>query len=62
MLGQAVYVGDCSTNGTTQLWRTGSSGSLRNDFSGGCLDLGMSGGLVTNTCGGEASQRWTRQA
>ncbi|MFE6083699.1 protein kinase [Streptomyces virginiae] len=62
MLGQAVYVGDCSTNGTTQLWRTGSGGSLRNDFSGGCLDLGMSGGLVTNTCGGEASQRWTRQA
>ncbi|WP_328959901.1 serine/threonine protein kinase [Streptomyces virginiae] len=61
MLGQAVFVGDCS-NGTAQLWRTGSGGSLRNDFSGGCLDLGMSGGLVTKTCGGEASQRWTRQS
>ncbi|MGZ9935729.1 serine/threonine-protein kinase [Streptomyces sp. NC-S4] len=60
MLGQAVFVGDCS-QGTARLWRTGSGGSLRNDFSGGCLDLGMSGGLVTKTCGGEASQRWTRQ-
>ncbi|MER6254729.1 protein kinase [Streptomyces sp. NPDC001584] len=61
MLGQAVFVGDCS-QGTARLWRTGSGGSLRNDFSGGCLDLGMSSGLVTNTCGGEASQRWTRQS
>ncbi|MCM9077058.1 serine/threonine protein kinase [Streptomyces spororaveus] len=61
MLGQAVFVGDCS-QGTARLWRTGAGGSLRNDFSGGCLDLGMSGGLVTNTCGGQASQRWTKSA
>ncbi|MFF4447729.1 protein kinase [Streptomyces sp. NPDC001502] len=61
MLGQAVFVGDCS-QGTARLWRTGSGGSLRNDFSGGCLDLGMSSGLVTTTCGGEASQRWTKQS
>ncbi|QES58499.1 serine/threonine protein kinase [Streptomyces venezuelae] len=61
MLGQAVFVGDCS-QGTARLWRTGSNGSLRNDFSGGCLDLGMSSGLVTNTCGGQASQRWTKQS
>ncbi|MFG2987754.1 protein kinase [Streptomyces sp. NPDC048257] len=61
MLGQAVFVGDCAQD-TARLWRTGSGGSLRNDFSGGCLDLGMSGGLVTKTCGGEASQRWTRQS
>ncbi|WP_328793153.1 MULTISPECIES: serine/threonine-protein kinase [unclassified Streptomyces] len=60
MLGQAVFVGDCSQD-TARLWRTGSGGSLRNDFSGGCLDLGMSSGLVTKTCGGEASQRWTKQ-
>ncbi|MGP3683678.1 serine/threonine-protein kinase [Streptomyces sp. IBSNAI002] len=60
MLGQAVFVGDCS--GGSVVWRTGSDGSLRNDFSGGCLDLGMSAGLVTNTCGGQASQRWTKQA
>ncbi|MGW6980509.1 protein kinase domain-containing protein [Streptomyces sp. NPDC054932] len=59
MLGQAVFVGDCSQD-TARLWRTGSGGSLRNDFSGGCLDLGMSSGLVTKTCGGEASQRWTK--
>ncbi|MCX5015482.1 serine/threonine protein kinase [Streptomyces sp. NBC_00555] len=60
MLGQAVFVGDCSS-GTSLLWRTGSDGSLRNDYSGGCLDLGMASGLVTNTCGGQASQRWTKQ-
>ncbi|MFF3089580.1 protein kinase [Streptomyces nojiriensis] len=60
MLGQAVFVGDCSQS-TARLWRTGAGGSLRNDFSGGCLDLGMSSGLVTKTCGGEASQRWTKQ-
>ncbi|MFB7252710.1 serine/threonine-protein kinase [Streptomyces nojiriensis] len=60
MLNQAVFVGDCSQD-TARLWRTGAGGSLRNDFSGGCLDLGMSGGLVTKTCGGEASQRWTKQ-
>ncbi|OEJ30574.1 protein kinase domain-containing protein [Streptomyces subrutilus] len=59
MLGQAVFVGDCA--GGSVLWRTGSDGSLRNTYNGGCLDLGMSAGLVTNTCGGQASQRWTRQ-
>lgn len=61
MLGQAVFVGSCSQD-TSRLWRTGSDGSLRNDYNGGCLDLGTSAGLVTNTCGGQASQRWTRQA
>ncbi|MGR4880140.1 protein kinase [Streptomyces sp. LARHCF249] len=60
MLGQAVFVGDCS--GSSVLWRTGSDGSLRNASNGGCLDLGMSAGLVANTCGGQASQRWTKQA
>ncbi|MEU9304530.1 protein kinase [Streptomyces sp. NPDC048269] len=59
-LGQAVFVGDCAQD-IGRLWRTGSGGSLRSDYGGGCLDLGMSSGLVTKTCGGEASQRWTRQ-
>ncbi|WP_274564496.1 ricin-type beta-trefoil lectin domain protein [Streptomyces spiramyceticus] len=59
-LGQAVFVGDCA-QATGRLWRTGSGGSLRSDYGGGCLDLGMSSGLVTKTCAGEASQRWTRQ-
>ncbi|MFB7462465.1 protein kinase [Streptomyces sp. NPDC056224] len=59
-LGQAVFVGDCAQD-IGRLWRTGSGGSLRSDYGGGCLDLGMAGGLVTKTCGGEASQRWTRQ-
>jgi hypothetical protein len=45
-----------------RLWRTGPGGSLRSDYGGGCLDLGMSSGLVTKTCAGEASQRWPRQA
>lgn len=61
MLGQAVFVGDCASGSTSMLWRTGSNGSLRNDYSGGCLDLAMASGLVTNTCGGQASQRWTKQ-
>ncbi|MFD9380589.1 protein kinase [Streptomyces sp. NPDC059999] len=60
-LGQAVFVGDCAQD-IGRLWRTGSGGSLRSEFGGGCLDLGMSSGLITNTCAGEASQRWTRQA
>jgi hypothetical protein len=60
-LGQAVFVGDCA-QGTGRLWRTGSGGTLRSDYGGGCLDLGMSSGLVTKTCAGEASQRWSRQA
>ncbi|MFG2982220.1 protein kinase [Streptomyces sp. NPDC048258] len=59
-LGQAVFVGDCAQD-IGRLWRTGSGGSLRSDYGGGCLDLGMNSGLVTKTCGGEASQRWTRQ-
>ncbi|MEW2135423.1 protein kinase [Streptomyces sp. NPDC005409] len=60
MLGQAVFVGDCAQD-ANRVWRTGSDGSLRNDSNGGCLDLGMSQGLVTSTCAGDASQRWTRQ-
>ncbi|MGW6784830.1 serine/threonine-protein kinase [Streptomyces sp. NPDC054987] len=59
-LGQAVFVGDCSQD-IGRVWRTGSNGALRSDLGGGCLDLGMSSGLVTKTCGGEASQRWTKQ-
>ncbi|MFG2142066.1 protein kinase [Streptomyces sp. NPDC048650] len=59
-LGQAVFVGDCAQS-TGRLWHTGSGGSLRSDDGGGCLDLGMSSGLVTQKCTGEASQRWTRQ-
>ncbi|MEU9145982.1 protein kinase [Streptomyces sp. NPDC048349] len=58
-LGQAVFVGDCAQD-IGRLWRTGSGGSLRSEYGGGCLDLGMSSGLVTKTCGGEASQRWTK--
>ncbi|MCJ1676453.1 protein kinase [Streptomyces sp. APSN-46.1] len=60
-LGQAVFVGDCAQD-IGRLWRTGSDGSLRSDYGGGCLDLGMSSGLVTTSCAGHASQRWTRQA
>ncbi|WP_330261094.1 serine/threonine-protein kinase [Streptomyces sp. NBC_00539] len=59
-LGQAVFVGDCAQD-TTRLWRTGPGGSLRSDYGGGCLDLAMSSGLVTSSCAGEASQRWTVQ-
>ncbi|MFB7171514.1 protein kinase [Streptomyces sp. NPDC056254] len=59
-LGQAVFVGDCAQD-IGRVWRTGSGGALRSDLGGGCLDLGMSSGLVTKTCGGEASQRWTKQ-
>ncbi|MFD9080060.1 serine/threonine-protein kinase [Streptomyces erythrochromogenes] len=60
-LGQAVFVGDCAQD-IGRVWRTGSGGSLRSGLGGGCLDLGMSSGLVTKTCGGEASQRWTKQS
>ncbi|MFJ3727228.1 protein kinase [Streptomyces sp. NPDC090045] len=59
-LGQAVFVGDCAQD-IGRIWRTGANGSLRSDLGGGCLDLGMASGLVTKSCGGEASQRWTRQ-
>ncbi|WP_053633338.1 MULTISPECIES: serine/threonine protein kinase [unclassified Streptomyces] len=60
-LGQAVFVGDCAQD-IGRVWRTGSGGALRSDLGGGCLDLGMSSGLVTKTCGGAASQRWTKQS
>ncbi|MEU6314513.1 protein kinase [Streptomyces sp. NPDC047014] len=60
-LGQAVFVGDCAQD-IGRIWRTGSGGTLRSDYGGGCLDLGMASGLVTKSCGGEASQRWTRQS
>ncbi|MFD9366383.1 protein kinase [Streptomyces sp. NPDC060020] len=59
-LNQAVFVGDCAQD-IGRIWRTGANGSLRSDLGGGCLDLGMASGLVTTSCGGEASQRWTRQ-
>ncbi|WP_329386125.1 protein kinase [Streptomyces sp. NBC_01351] len=61
-LGQAVFVGTCSSQDTSQLWRNGSGGSLVADLGGGCLDLGMTSGLVTSSCVGDASQRWTKQS
>ncbi|MFF5703693.1 protein kinase [Streptomyces sp. NPDC012794] len=61
MLGQAVFVGDCAQD-TARTWRTGSGGTLRNVYNGGCLDLGLSSGLVANTCNGNASQRWAPQS
>ncbi|MFD8633402.1 protein kinase [Streptomyces sp. NPDC059533] len=62
-LNQAVFVGDCSQD-VGRLWRNGSGGSLVSNLGGGCLDLGMSGtsGLLTASCDGDASQRWTKQA
>ncbi|MEU8463448.1 protein kinase [Streptomyces sp. NPDC029003] len=60
MLGQAVFVGDCAQD-NGRIWRAGSDGSLRSVANGGCLDLGMNAGLVTSSCAGKASQRWTRQ-
>ncbi|MFD7259780.1 protein kinase [Streptomyces sp. NPDC059874] len=62
-LGQAVFVGDCSQD-IGRIWRNGSSGSLVADYGGGCLDLGMSGttGLLTASCDGDSSQRWTKQS
>ncbi|WP_405982614.1 protein kinase domain-containing protein [Streptomyces sp. NBC_00158] len=60
MLGQAVFVGDCGQD-IARTWRTGAGGTLRNDWNGGCLDLGMNSGLVTNSCDGKASQRWSPQ-
>ncbi|MET9604926.1 protein kinase [Streptomyces sp. NPDC006512] len=59
MLGQAVFVGDCAQD-IGRLWRSGAGGSLRSEFSGGCLDTGMGSGLVTSSCSGSASQRWTK--
>ncbi|MFD9455099.1 protein kinase [Streptomyces sp. NPDC059985] len=60
-LGQAVFVGDCAQD-IGRLWRSGAGGTLRSEFGGGCLDLGMQSGLVTKSCSGPASQRWTREA
>ncbi|MFG2540851.1 protein kinase [Streptomyces sp. NPDC048594] len=61
MKGQAVLTGDCATNSTALLWRTGSGSTLRSVFSGGCLDLAFGPGVDTQTCGaGAASQKWTR--
>ncbi|MFC9245961.1 protein kinase [Streptomyces sp. NPDC057136] len=60
MLGQAVFVGDCAQE-AGRIWRTGSGGSLLSDYNGGCLDLGTTSFLVTSTCAGESSQRWTRE-
>ncbi|MFB6619851.1 protein kinase [Streptomyces sp. NPDC056367] len=61
-LGQAVFVGDCSQD-IGRIWRSGSGGSLVADYGGGCLDLGMTGtsGLLTASCDGDSSQRWTKQ-
>ncbi|MGO4462976.1 protein kinase [Streptomyces sp. M-16] len=60
-LNQAVFVGDCAQD-IGRVWRSGADGSLRADLGGGCLDLGMTSGLVTSTCAGHASQRWTKQS
>ncbi|WP_330328794.1 protein kinase [Streptomyces sp. NBC_00536] len=60
-LNQAVFVGDCAQD-IGRSWRTGSGGSLRSDLGGGCLDLGMAGGLNTSSCAGTAAQRWSRQS
>lgn len=59
-LNQAVFVGDCAQD-IGRLWRSGAGGALVSGLGGGCLDLGMSSGLVTANCGGQASQRWTSQ-
>ncbi|MFJ5260988.1 protein kinase [Streptomyces sp. NPDC088387] len=60
MLGQAVFVGDC-TQGTARLWRWGSGGTLTSVANGGCLDLAHGGGVSANRCTpGQASQNWRR--
>lgn len=61
MLGQAVFVGDCAQE-AGRIWRSGSGGSLLSAFNGGCLDVGTTSFLVTSTCAGESSQRWTRES
>ncbi|MEV8595034.1 serine/threonine protein kinase [Streptomyces sp. NPDC052012] len=58
MLGQAVFVGSCTY--ASSHWRAASGGALKSASNGGCLDLGMNSGVITSTCAGEASQRWTR--
>ncbi|MGW8887980.1 protein kinase domain-containing protein [Streptomyces sp. NPDC055749] len=59
MPGQAVFVGDCAQE-AGRVWRNGSGGSLVSVSNGGCLDLGTTSFLVTSTCAGESSQRWTK--
>ncbi|MEV7193912.1 protein kinase [Streptomyces sp. NPDC093510] len=60
MLGQAVFVGDC-TQGGARLWRWGSGGTLKSTSNGGCLDLAYGGGVSASTCqSGKASQHWAR--
>lgn len=60
MLGQAVFVGDC-TQGAARLWRWGPSGTLKSTSNGGCLDLAYGGGVAAATCqSGKASQQWSR--
>lgn len=61
-MGQGVFVGSCSTQNSSRLWSTGSGGTLRADHGGGCLDLSAGSALKTDTCNGQASQRWTAQA
>ncbi|MEV0320766.1 protein kinase [Streptomyces sp. NPDC050658] len=60
MLGQAVFVGDC-TQGSSRLWRWGGGNTLKSTSNGGCLDLAYGGGIATATCAsGKASQQWAR--
>ncbi|WP_406145787.1 protein kinase domain-containing protein [Streptomyces sp. NBC_01012] len=58
MIGQAVFTEACDEAGARR-WRAGSKGSIVSVSNGGCLDLGLGSGIAANTCGGEASQRWT---
>lgn len=60
-LGHQVMSFSCG-GGTDHQWRSGADGSIRSVRTGGCLDLsGLSGtNVVTETCDGSASQRWTR--
>ncbi|OSZ61794.1 hypothetical protein OQI_03530 [Streptomyces pharetrae CZA14] len=57
MPGQAVFANGCGDS-VSQVWRAGSGGSLVSVANGGCLDLGMTD-VVTATCTGRASQRWS---
>ncbi|MEV5315225.1 protein kinase [Streptomyces sp. NPDC052610] len=59
MLGQAVFVKTCDGS-ASQVWRSGSGGSLVSVGNGGCLDLGMNTNTVTSNCAGQASQRWSK--
>lgn len=59
-LGHQVLSFACGS-GTDHQWQSGANGSIRSVRTGGCLDLsGLSGtNVVTETCDGSASQRWT---